>query len=103
MALSYLGIELLPKDIIAACKKAGGSEGICYNYDWGTAKRYTFTNSSSMKNFLQAVDNYLNGGGVYSPPHHTTVKQFLLYETALCGGLGQEKRHDLRDFGPTKR
>lgn len=68
MALSYLGIELLPKDIIAACKKAGGSEGICYNYDWGTAKRYTFTNSSSMKNFLQAVDNYLNGGGVYSPP-----------------------------------
>ncbi len=64
MALSYLGVDMLPKDIMGIC-----SDNKCLNRDWGTTKHCkNLATSDTKKNFLLAVDNYLNGGGVYSPP-----------------------------------
>lgn len=57
MMLSYLGIEMLPKDIMSKC-----SDNTCMNRDWGEAKH------DSSLSFEQAMNNYLNGGGSYSPP-----------------------------------
>lgn len=60
MMLSYLGIEMLPKDIIAK-----RSDNTCMKRDWGEAK---WESDQSGLTFAKAMDNYLNGGGLYSPP-----------------------------------
>lgn len=60
MMLSYLGIELLPKDIMAKI-----SDNVCMHRDWGEAKQESHKSGLT---FAQAMDNYLNGGGLYSPP-----------------------------------
>ena len=59
MMLSYLGIDLLPKDII---NSKGNGDNNCMEKDWGEAKNETDLS------FAEAMDNYLNGGGLYSPP-----------------------------------
>lgn len=61
MMLSYLGIEMLPKDIIAK-----RSDNTCMKRDWGEAK---WESDQSGLTFAKALDNYLNGGGLYSPAY----------------------------------
>ncbi len=68
MMLSYLEIDLLPKDIIAKC-----SDNTCMNRDWSNALHESGSfNAEKDKwsglTFAKAMDNYLNGGGLYSPP-----------------------------------
>lgn len=60
MMLSYLGIDLLPKDILA-----DSIDNKCMNRNWGAAKQESYEKGQG---FAKAVDNYLNGGGLYSPP-----------------------------------
>ena len=62
MMLSYLGIDLLPKDIMAKC-----SDNTCMNRDWGEAQQESGSKNGGLT-FDEAMDNYLNGGGLYSPP-----------------------------------
>ena len=56
MMLSYLGIHMLPKDIIP-----NGGDNRCMYKDWGEAKVQTGLS------FNQAMENYLLSNGVYSP------------------------------------
>ena len=56
MMLSYLGISLLPKDIIAS-----GGDNRCMYKSWGDAKVQTGLS------FQKAMENYLLSNGVYSP------------------------------------
>jgi len=56
MMLSYLGIQMLPKDIIP-----NGGDNRCMYKDWGEAKVQTGLS------FNQAMENYLLSNGVYSP------------------------------------
>ena len=62
MMLSYLGIDLLPKDIMAK-----HSDKNCMDYDWNEAKQESGSKEGGLT-FAKAMDNYLNGGGLYSPP-----------------------------------
>ena len=57
MMLSYLGINMLPRDVMN-----DGGDGSCMKHNHGGAK--VEYNGLS---FEQAMDNYLKGNGVYSP------------------------------------
>ena len=59
MSLSYIGVNKTPKDILDA------GNGLTYfGWTWGDGvpKSYTATSLTT------AVENYINGGGKYSPP-----------------------------------
>ena len=58
MALSYVGVNKTPKDILDY------GNGRTYFIDWGDAS----VNRLPVEEFTAAVDNYLNGNGRYSPP-----------------------------------
>lgn len=70
MMLSYLGINLLPKDII---NSKGNGDNDCMEKDQRGAKQESGKYDDKKKKrsgltFDKAMDNYLNGGGLYSPP-----------------------------------
>ena len=59
IALSYIGVNRTPKNILDA---GNGLTYFGWNWGEGVVKTYTADNLSA------AVDNYINGGGKYSPP-----------------------------------
>ena len=58
MALSYVGVNKTPKDILDY------GHGRTHFMNWGDAS----INNLSVSNFKTAMDNYINGEGRYSPP-----------------------------------
>lgn len=58
MALSYVGVNKTPKDILDY------GHGRTHFMNWGDAS----INTLSVSNFKTAMDNYINGEGRYSPP-----------------------------------
>ena len=59
MALSYIGVNKTPKDILVANNGA-----TVFSYGWG-GSTYKSVGASSL---TTAMNNYINGGGKYSPP-----------------------------------
>ena len=59
MALSYIGVNKTPYDILVANNGA-----TVFSYGWG-GSTYKSVGASSL---TTAVNNYINGGGKYSPP-----------------------------------
>ncbi len=58
MALSYVGVNKTPKDILDY------GNGYTHFMDWGDAGIHNL----SVSDFQSAMDNYINGEGRYSPP-----------------------------------